>query len=229
MDTIRLVVCIVLSVPAAIVVNATFDRFLTDRPLFQSSVRPRVSHRAVGLLILTLALFVGAQQRFVDESWPEMLAYCVLFAVLLLLSVIDLYEFRLPDAIVVPSIAVAITTIVAVSVVSDTPERIRYALIGGAIAFGVLFIAHLVSPRGMGFGDVKLAALLGLAVGWQASSANEALILVLWLLLIGFGVGTVAGLALYVIRRRNEPFPFGPFLAIGTVATVLLSQVLVAT
>jgi prepilin signal peptidase PulO-like enzyme (type II secretory pathway) len=79
----------------------------------------------------------------------------------------------------------------------------------------------------MGFGDVKFASLLGLMVGWQADSIADVLLLVLWLFLIGFAIGTVGGLAFMVLRGRNQPFPFGPFLALGTLITVVFSQSLV--
>jgi leader peptidase (prepilin peptidase)/N-methyltransferase len=79
----------------------------------------------------------------------------------------------------------------------------------------------------MGFGDVKFAAVLGLMAGFQASSFLEVVFLVLWVFLIGFAFGTLGGIALLVFRGRNQPFPFGPFLAMGTLATVLLSRALV--
>ena len=53
------------------------------------------------------------------------------------------------------------------------------------------------------------------------------MILVLWMLLIGFGVGSMVGVVLWIIRRANRPFPFGPFLAIGTFVTVMASGSLV--
>ena len=74
-----------------------------------------------------------------------------------------------------------------------SPSRIRYALVGAALYFGFLFVAHLISPRGMGFGDVKLAAVMGLYVGWLGSTLREALALVLWAMLIGFLAGSVFG------------------------------------
>jgi len=113
--------------------------------------------------------------------------------------------------------------------VDGDPELVRYALAGGAIYFGFLFIAHLISPRGMGFGDVKLAAVMGLFVGWLGTSLTEALVLVLWAMLIGFATGSIYGFGVLLRRRRNRPFPFGPFLAMGTVAAVLLSRGLVSS
>lgn len=228
MDAIRLVVCSVLAVPSGFVVDASIDRFRIDRPLFVPSERPRFTVRLVGAIVGSVMLFMIAAVRFADANWIEMLTYCALFAVLLALSLIDIAEHRLPDAIVIPSIVVGIALVVGSSFVDADPDRIRFALVGAAVAFGVLLVAHLVSPRGMGFGDVKLAVLLGLAVGWQASTVADSLLLVLWMLLFGFGVGTVAGLTLLVVRGRNRPFPFGPFLAIGTVLTIVLSSRLLA-
>lgn len=174
-----------------------------------------------------MIVYVLAGLRFADESWLELLAYLALFAVLLLLSVVDVAEYRLPDAVVLPALVAGILAVVLVSVVDGDPERIRFAGIGAVVAFVVLLAAHLVSPRGMGFGDVKLAALLGLAVGWQAVSTLDAVVLVLWMLLVGFGIGSLAGVVLWIVRKGNAPFPFGPFLALGTVITVLLSGTLV--
>ena len=62
----------------------------------------------------------------------------------------------------------------------------------------------------MGFGDVKLAALMGLYVGWLGTTTLDAVVLVLWAMLIGFVAGSVIGVVLLVARRRNRPFPFGP-------------------
>jgi leader peptidase (prepilin peptidase)/N-methyltransferase len=147
--------------------------------------------------------------------------------VLAALSAIDIEHYRLPDLIVIPSLVVSVPLIAVVSVVDDGADRIRYALVGAALYFGFLFVAHLISPRGMGFGDVKLAALMGLYVGWLGTTYVDALALVLWAMLIGFAVGTVFGVVLLAARRRNRPFPFGPFLALGTVVAILVSTSLV--
>ena len=128
-----------------------------------------------------------------------------------------------------PALVVSIPWIAITSIVDGEPELVRYALAGGAIYFGFLFIAHLISPRGMGFGDVKLAAVMGLFVGWLGTSLTEALVLVLWAMLIGFATGSIYGFGVLLRRRRNRPFPFGPFLAMGTVAAVLLSRGLVSS
>ena len=61
-----------------------------------------------------------------------------------------------------------------ISVVDGDAELIRYALVGARVYFGFLLVAHLISPRGMGFGDVKLAAVMGLYVGWLGTTDPSA-------------------------------------------------------
>jgi len=227
MNAIRLLVCIVLALPCGVLISRLSATFVTERPLFQSSETPRVSQRTVVLGSLTLVTFVLLSWRFADASWLELLAYLAGFAALILASAVDLTEYRLPDVVVLPTLGVGLLLVVISSVSDGDGGRARYAFLGALISFGVLLIVHLISPQGMGFGDVKFAAVLGLMVGWQAGSAVDVVILVLWLFLIGFGFGTVGGLALLVVRGRNQPFPFGPFLALGTLVTVLVSRALV--
>jgi leader peptidase (prepilin peptidase)/N-methyltransferase len=226
---VRVVVCALLALPAgwfaAVLVERVPDRSPLFRPL--KPVRPSVRDLLVHALVLVL--FVVAAVRFDDASVGELFAFLVLFTALAALAVIDGEIYRLPDLIVLPTLAASIPIIVIVSVAVDEPDRIRYALVGAAVYFGFLFVAHLISPRGMGFGDVKLAAVMGLYVGWLGTSYVEALALVLWAMLLGFLTGTVLGVVLLVARRGSRPVPFGPFLALGCVAAIVLSEGLVGT
>jgi prepilin signal peptidase PulO-like enzyme (type II secretory pathway) len=111
-------------------------------------------------------------------------------------------------------------------IVDDTP-RIRYAIAGGAFYFVFLLVVHLIIPRGMGFGDVKLAAVMGLYVGWLAPSVIGAISLTLYAMMIGFLIGSLAGLVVFAFRRKSRAIPFGPFLAFGTVVVIIFSQQLV--
>jgi len=90
------------------------------------------------------------------------------------------------------------------------------------VAMVALGLLHLVSPRSMGFGDVKLAFVLGLVLGWLGWSE-----LVLGLF-CGFLAGAVVGLALIVLRHRGrkDHLPFGPFLAFGTLIVLLWGDVI---
>jgi leader peptidase (prepilin peptidase) / N-methyltransferase len=224
---VRLVVCAVLAVPAGWFAGVLADRIPDRQPLFSPLKPVHLGGRDLLLHVGIIGLFLAAGWRFSEASWSAMLAYCALFGTLAALSAIDIEHYRLPDLIVLPALVVSIPWIAVTSIVDGEPELIRFALAGGAIYFGFLFIAHLISPRGMGFGDVKLAAVMGLFVGWLGTTYVDALALVLWAMLIGFASGSVFGFAVLLRRRRNRPFPFGPFLALGTVAAVLLSRGLV--
>jgi leader peptidase (prepilin peptidase)/N-methyltransferase len=226
---VRVLLCALLALPAGWFAAVLVERVPDRLPLFSPLKPLRPSARDLLVHALVLALFVVAALRFDDASVGELFAYLVLFTALAALSVIDGELYRLPDLIVLPTLAASIPIVVVVSVAIDDPERIRYALLGAAVYFGFLFVAHLISPRGMGFGDVKLAAVMGLYVGWLGTSYVEALALVLWAMLLGFLTGTVLGVVLLATRRRSRPFPFGPFLALGCVAAIVLSEGLVGT
>ena len=227
MDTIRLLVCIALALPCGLLLSRLSLNFVTERPLIQPSESPRVSQRMIVLGSLTLATFVLLGWRFADASWFELLAYLAGFAALILASAIDFTEYRLPYVVVLPTLAIGLLLVVILSASEGDSARARYAVLGAVIAFGALLVAHLISPQGMGFGDVKFAAVLGLMAGFQAGSSLDVVILVLWVFLIGFAFGALGGIALLVVRGRNQPFPFGPFLAVGTLVTVLASRALV--
>jgi leader peptidase (prepilin peptidase)/N-methyltransferase len=82
---------------------------------------------------------------------------------------------------------------------------------------GVLLVLHLASPRGMGFGDVKLGLLLGVVVGARTAA------LVLPALVLAGVLGALVGVVQMVRRRRRDVMlPFGPFLVAGTVLALAL-------
>jgi leader peptidase (prepilin peptidase) / N-methyltransferase len=226
-NVVRLVLCALLALPVGWFAAVLVDRVPEKDPLFRPLKALRPSGRDLVVHALVLVLFVLAAIRFADASLGVVAAYLVLFTALAALTVIDIECYRLPDRIVLPTFVVSVPLVAVVSLLDDDGARIRYALAGAALYFGFLFLAHLISPRGMGFGDVKLAAVMGLYVGWLGSSLTDALALVLWAMLIGFLSGTLVGLLLLVVRRGSRPFPFGPFLAVGTVAAVMLSESLV--
>jgi len=176
---------------------------------------PRPARR-LAVAILTAALFGGMAARFVG-SWA-LPAYLVLAAALVALAVIDLETYLLPNRIVYPLTVATIVLLGLGALADDDLDALGRGLSAAAIAFMVFFVLHLVSPRSMGFGDVKLSFTLGLALGYL--SWGE-MILGLFL---GFLYGAVIGLVLIAtkVRGRSQAVPFGPFLAAGTITAILV-------
>jgi leader peptidase (prepilin peptidase)/N-methyltransferase len=167
--------------------------------------------------VANAVLWVAAGLRF-GTSWV-LIPYLFLFSVLLAQSVIDLELYRLLDRITFPAVGVSLAMIAAVSLIEGEPRAVLGALIGGIAYFLFLFLPFIVYPRGMGFGDVKLALLMGLHLGWLHP------ILPLFAVLAASLLGSVAGVAIYVARRgKSREFPFGPWLALGCVLTILGSD-----
>lgn len=177
----------------------------------------RISARYPLTEIATGGLFAAAALRFGPTF--ELIAFAVLFAALVAITVIDLELRLVPKAIVWPVVAAGVVLLSAASIAQSDPARMIDAVAGAAAAFGVLFLIHLVSPRGMGFGDVRLALLLGLYLGW-VSPAHVGL--GLFAAFVFGGVGGVVALALG--RSRRSALPFAPFLAAGTVLAVLVGE-----
>lgn len=168
----------------------------------------------------TAALFVAAAVRF-GASW-SLPAFCVFFAALLAISVIDIDHFIVPNRVLYPALFVAFPLLVLAAVATGNWTSLLHAVIGGAGGFLVLLVVHLVSPAGMGFGDVRLAGLIGMMLGWLGLGYA-----VLGIFL-GFLLASIIGIGLIVtrVRGRKDPVPFGPFLAAGAVLAVLWGHAL---
>ncbi|HEY5154983.1 MAG TPA: A24 family peptidase [Acidimicrobiales bacterium] len=220
-------VCAVLGLPVGWFSGVLIDRVpdrLPLRPL--PGVRLRGVYLVVQVAMVVLFGLVG--WRFWREPPLFIAGYLLLTAMLLTVSVIDITLYRLPDRIVLPTLGASLVIIVAESLRASEPSQIKYALVGALIYFGFLLVVHLISPAGMGFGDVKLAAVMGLYLGWLAPSYQGAFAMVLWGMLVGFVSGSVVGIVMLVTRRRSTPIPFGPFLALGALTVVLIGQHLVS-
>ena len=147
--------------------------------------------------------------------------YCYLFIVLM---VIDLEHKLILNKIVYPAMIVAllISILLPLNGIFLTQSRIIPlpwpqavdGVIGGAVGFAFLLIPALIYRGGMGWGDVKMAGLIGLVTGFL-------LVFVAMLMGVILG-GLVAGILLALRKkRRKEPIPFGPFLAVATIVALL--------
>ena len=168
-------------------------------------------------------LWVAAGLTF-GADWV-LIPYLFVFSVLLAQAVIDLELYRLLDRITFPALAISVVALTLVGLTDDDPRaRIAGALIGGVGYFVFLLIPALISPRGMGLGDVKLAALMGLYLGYIDP------FLIFYALVISCLMGVVVGVALMIVRGgSSQAFPFGPWLALGCVLAICFNTSLVAT
>ncbi|WP_121186234.1 A24 family peptidase [Nocardiopsis sp. Huas11] len=194
-------------------------------PHCEQVVRP---HLAV--VIATGALFaVVGVVAVTDPRWSpvELLAVLWLAALTAVLSVIDLRVLRLPDPLVGPGYAVAFLLFAAAVFLPPTEhglDRAGAALVSMVLVTVLYWLLWRVSPRGFGFGDVKLSGLTGLYAGWAAGPMG-ALVAVFW----AFAAFSVLGLVLLALRRIRpmQPFPLGPFMLGATLVTVLVGAPLV--
>jgi leader peptidase (prepilin peptidase)/N-methyltransferase len=157
--------------------------------------------------LVTAGLFGAAAARF-ENPWLIVAASAFL-ADLLALSLIDLDHKILPNKIVYPSL-IAFPVYLLVATVAGAPFDLLDSMIGFLAYGGAMLVVAIVSPRGMGMGDVKLAALIGLVVG--AFDLPSVAVAAGLAILLG-GVGAVAALAMG--KGRKAAVPFGPFLAAG--------------
>ena len=161
---------------------------------------------AVELATALLGVAVVAVLGTGPETWIAL----AFVALLVPVTLIDLDHRIIPNRLLAPGAVLAVA-LVAILDPAALPEH----LIAGAAAGGVLLIAALAYPGGMGMGDVKLAAVMGLFLGASVAVA----------MLAAFVLGTVVGLGVIARRGvkdgRKTALPFGPFLAAGGVIAVL--------
>lgn len=164
---------------------------------------------------LALAILWTATVAVLWDDPTEVALGLVFVFTLLAITLTDLERRVIPNKILLFSAVVGIV-IVAIGDPSSLPER----AIAAAAAGGVLFLVALAYPKGMGLGDVKLTALMGLYLGRNVAPA------VLVALLAGSAVG-LAMIARHGAAARKRAIPFGPFLAMGGVVGLLAGDQLV--
>lgn len=177
------------------------QRFPVGKGTAPSSRRKWVVAGVTAALFAALAYHIGLHPRLV----PALL----LTALVVPASAIDLKHRIIPDAINLPGAVLVYATAVAAQ-----PDRWAELLIGGLA--GLLFLggAWVVSPKGMGLGDVKMVLMIGLALGKYVGVALFAAFCLS--LLPSVGLLLVKGL-----KARKIGFPFGPFLAFGAIVALM--------
>jgi leader peptidase (prepilin peptidase)/N-methyltransferase len=139
------------------------------------------------------------------------------------LTVIDVRHHRLPDAVVLPLYPITVVGL-AIDGLARGAWPVWSALLGAAVWLIAIGVPWLVSGgRGMGFGDVKLAPILGATLGWVAVP------IAIVGLVLAFVLGAAVGVALMMGKRadRRTPIPFGPFLLAGALLGLVAGRALV--
>jgi leader peptidase (prepilin peptidase) / N-methyltransferase len=223
MTAVVTVLCALVGVPAGMLVNLLVERIPEKQslrpPPSPASLASSTLHRVV--ILVTVVLFAGTALRFgADWAVP---GYLVFFVCLVSISVIDFQRQIIPNRIVYPTIFASVPLLALAALAGDEWDRFGHALLGASLAWLALLLIHLISPSGMGFGDVRLAFVLGLFLGW-ISLGHVVTGLFLGVLLIA-----VIGVVLAILRLRSlqEHIAFGPFLAAGSTLAVFAGQGLI--
>lgn len=217
------VLCGLLGLPGGLLANLLVERIPEKRRL--RPLPPARTLVATRLQILTVAataaLFAGAGLRF-GADWVVP-GYLVFFTCLVSISVIDSQRQIIPNYIVYPTIFISVPMLALAALLGGEWDRFGQAMLGATLAWLALFVIHMISPAGMGFGDVRLAFVLGLFLGWISLSH------VVTGLFLGVVIISVAGVVLAVLRLRSiqEHIAFGPFLAVGSTIAVFFGQPLI--
>lgn len=168
----------------------------------------------VASALLTAAIFAAVGWRF---GWGiDLVAYSTFSLVMAPLAVIDFLERRLPSMLILAGL-LALGTIFGLAAVLAAGYADFLRAAAGMVVLGLAYLVLALTLGGLGAGDVKLAGLLGLALGWQS-----------WTAVI---VGTVAGWLFAAVARlvlramgqmsRDAPMPLGPYLALGALVIIL--------
>jgi leader peptidase (prepilin peptidase)/N-methyltransferase len=183
-----------------------------------------------------------------DDGWhavPLLVAATGLAAV----SATDVRSYRIADRILFPSITATLLAMIVVAVGPGQFGDLWRALVAGAVFSGLLLLVALIAAAGgLGLGDVKLAILLGMVVGWSAGSNDDVARLLMYAMLLSSLLGVFNGLFLAMARRLTgkhllpdpdaDPdaplppllktaFPFGPGLVAGTLIVIAFRDALV--
>jgi leader peptidase (prepilin peptidase) / N-methyltransferase len=165
--------------------------------------------------LLTAALFAVLTWRFGLSA--QLPAYLYFSTVGITLATIDLRHRLLPNAIVLPALGIMALLLTAASALETGWDPLLRAAFGGLILFALYLVLAIISPKGMGMGDVKLSGLIGMVVAFQSWHA------LFTGTFLGFAVG--AGVSIGVLASRRgalkSSIPFGPSMLAGAIIAVL--------
>lgn len=149
-------------------------------------------------------------------SWSY-LFYFSFFAALIVITVIDLYHQIIPDVISIPGIGVGLLGALILPHITFFNSLMGILLGGGSLFVVATLYQWLFKREGMGGGDVKLLAMIGAFLGWDA---------VVLTILLGSLVGSIIGIMIMALKGKDFKYaiPFGPFLSLGAVTALFYGE-----
>ncbi len=166
--------------------------------------------------ITTACLFLLIFKQFLIFNFINLIYFWFIVSILIIIFVYDLKHYIIPDKIVYP--AIAISLLYSLFIIHN--PLFNY-LLSAFIASGFfLFLVFITKGKGMGLGDVKLAFLMGLILGWPN---------ILLALFLSFFSGAIVGIGLIALHKKGlkSQIPFGPFLSANTVFALLYGSQLI--
>lgn len=151
----------------------------------------------------------------------QTLIYIILSSALIIIAFIDLNEQIVPDVISLPGITIGFTLSFFVPYISFINSALGVIVGGGIILIIGLAGSVIFKKEAMGGGDVKLAAMIGAFLGWRYIIIS---------LFLGFFLGALAGIILILskIKSREDVVPFGPFIVLGSLITLLWGEKIIS-
>jgi leader peptidase (prepilin peptidase)/N-methyltransferase len=151
----------------------------------------------------------------------QSLVYIILSSALIIITFIDLKEQIIPDIISLPGIVIGLILSFLVPYMSFINSVLGVLVGGGIILIIALVGSKIFKKEAMGGGDVKLAAMIGAFLGWRYTIIS---------LLAGFFLGALTGIILIItkIKKKEDAIPFGPFIALGSIITLLWGEKIIA-
>jgi len=194
------------------------------RPSRYRAARTRAELAAAGSGAAVAGLGAGAVAAWWSGPAWHTPALVLVASAGTVLAVVDARTHRLPDAILLPAWAAVTALLGAAALGAGDASALVRALAGGALAFGAYAALRLAHPPGLGFGDVKLAGLLGVPLawlGWPELAVGLAAPFVL-------GGAWAAGLVALRRATRSTAEPFGPFMVAGAALAAVLGDAVAA-
>ena len=223
---------------AAMVIAGVAIGFVAGRRLLPVLWKFQVrDSRSLRVLVTALtAMSLGIAGGVLGTTW-DVVPVWVLFVALAGVTTVDLFHYRIPNAIVFPAVVVLLSLICLISLLRSQPGAIGQSVAAAGLYGGVMAILHSASGGSLGWGDVKLALPMGLVLGWVGSGYGQSLLAVLLAFGLASLLGAVMGVIVWGIRKwgiellpdpladpdnpRPTVFPFAPSMAVAAAAVVL--------